>query len=312
MKNTTISNYTAHGNRTTNFTLSNDMFYDQEGDTISYTYVTSPTATGFISYDASTRELSINVGNDKAGVYEFTLTAKDQYSDTGSTDSKFNITIINNEIPVTTEVFTNTTMLAYYPYELVFNSSEFSDINGDTIRYNMSTNATWITINTTELKFSGSSDNSQVNFYELVLVAYDDYGGENTITYTVNITQNHVPISNGVTIPDPVDIQCMHPFQFDFDDYFTDPDGESLKIEDTNPSLFSWMTIDNSTALMSGSYSTQCSDSGDIYNTYKVWDQYYNYTQIQIKFRYHKDHYPEFNTSYGTALPNITCYEGVL
>ena len=97
------------------------MFYDRENDTISYTYSISPTAS-FVAYDIAIKELSIN-----AGVYEFSLTAQDQYTDTGSTDSEFNITVIDNEAPITSEVFTNVTMLAYYPFEFGFDSSKFSD-----------------------------------------------------------------------------------------------------------------------------------------------------------------------------------------
>ena len=130
--NNTISDYTAYGNRTNIFTLPGDLFYDQEGDTMSYTYFINPAAS-FIVYNIGTQELTIDIDNTKQGIYEFTLTARDHHTDTGSTDSKFNITITNNAVPTTTEVFSNTTMLAYYPFELVFNSSKFSDINGDTI-----------------------------------------------------------------------------------------------------------------------------------------------------------------------------------
>ena len=108
--------------------LPTDLFYDRENDTISYTYSINPTAS-FVAYGIAIKELSINAGADDAGYYEFSLTAQDQYTDTGSTDSKLYITIISNEAPITSEVFTNVTMLAYYPFEFGFDSSKFSDMN---------------------------------------------------------------------------------------------------------------------------------------------------------------------------------------
>ena len=232
------------------------MFYDRENDTISHSYSINPTAS-FIAYNVTSKELSIDAGGNDAGVYEFSLTAKDQHNDTGSTDSKFNITVINNEAPVTSEVFTNVTMLAYYPFEFVFNSSKFSDINGDSISFNMSTNASWIQTHTSELKFNGTTNNTLVDVYEIALTAYDDYGGINDITYTINITENHLPVKNSVPIPEPLEVNCLHTFTFNFSEYFYDPDGEQIKIEDRTPTRFSYMIYDNTTGVMSGYHNSQ-------------------------------------------------------
>ena len=211
----------------------------------------------FVSYNASSRQLTVNVDNSKAGVYEFTLTARDQHSDTGSTDSVFSITVINNEAPMTTEVFRNETVTAYHLYELRFDLSKFSDINGDAIHFNMSSNASWISLDTSNLLFSGTPENANIGVHEITLTAYDDYRGVTNITYTINVTENNEPVRTNVPIPDPVEIQCMHPFSFDFNDYFYDPNGESLEIEDLNTSSLAWMSIDNSTGILSGFHQNQ-------------------------------------------------------
>ena len=254
--NNTVSNYTAHGNRTTTYNLPADLFYDKENEIISYSYSTSPSAS-FVTYDSITKELSIVAGTNDAGIYEFSLTATDPHPDTQSAQVKLNITVINNEAPATTQTFNNYTMLAFHPFELEIVNSSFSDANNDPISINASSNASWIMFNSSNLTLHGTPDNSQIGMYEAYIVAYDDYGGINNITFTINITENNEPVRNNVSISDPVIIQCMHPFQFNFNDYFYDPNNETLVIEDSNSDLLTWTTIDNSTGILSGFHQNQ-------------------------------------------------------
>ena len=287
------------------------MFYDNDNDNILYTYSIVP-ATSVISFDSASEQLSINAGVNDAGVYTFSFNVTDIYSDTGSTSNSFTVTIYDNQAPVTTETFTNNTMLAYYDFEINFDKTLFTDANNDPINFAMTTNSTWIQHDTADLKFYGTPNNSHTGLFVINLTAYDDYNGVTEYLYSINVTENHAPVYNSsTTIANPVEIQCMHPFQFNFSDYFYEEDNEVITIEDMNAGLLTWMSLDTTTHVLSGFHTNQCSDSS-LSKTYRLHDPKFTYTEVTINFTMNKDHYPELNTTVASSLPNITWYEGVL
>jgi hypothetical protein len=98
---------------------------------------------------------------------------------------------------VTSEVLVNTTMLAYYTFNLQFTKALFTDVNGDTINYQLTKNATWMSVDSTNLRFYGTpNSNTYVGYYQMTLRAYDNYGGETYYFYYVNVTTNHLPVQH--------------------------------------------------------------------------------------------------------------------
>lgn len=184
---------TAHGNRTTNFALTTPLFTDIEGNSFTYTYTVSPSV-AFITFSNTTNIITVVAGVNDAGTYNLSVTAVDVYTDTGSTVNSCIITIYNNEAPVTSETFSNITMIAYYDLMLDYDATLFSDFNGDTISYGLTNNGTaWIYNDVANLRFYGTPTNSYVGTFIMTLTAYDAYGGITVYSYYVTVQQNYAP-----------------------------------------------------------------------------------------------------------------------
>ena len=194
-KNTTILNTTFHGNRSTSYSFGSNLFYDSDGDTLAYTYSVSPTA-AFLTVDVSSMSMTGFAANTDAGVYTITITANDDDPETSSATSLFNLTVVANQPPTTTQTISNISQLAWYPISIAWNSSLFSDINRDTIAFLITTNITggWFTINNSYPNFTGNpSSNSCVGNYTVTLDAYDSYGGHSYYVVKLEVKQNHSP-----------------------------------------------------------------------------------------------------------------------
>ena len=70
--------------RSSTSTLSQYTFSDADLDPLTYTYSVTPAA-AFLSYDLSTRVISLTPATTDKGNYTFTLTASDGHADTSNT-----------------------------------------------------------------------------------------------------------------------------------------------------------------------------------------------------------------------------------
>ena len=194
-KNTTIGNTVFHGNRSSSYSFGSNLFYDSDGDTLTYTYTVVPTA-GFLTVSTSSMSWSGFAANTDAGIYNITITANDDDPETASAISFFNLTVVANQPPTTTQTISNITVLAYYPVSIVWTSSQFSDINGDSISYLITTNSSccWYTINNSVPSFTGTtSSNSQIGNFIVTLDSYDNYGGHSYYIIGLLINYNSPP-----------------------------------------------------------------------------------------------------------------------
>jgi len=199
-KNTTIADITFHGNRSTSYNFGTNLFYDTDGDTLTYTYaVTSTNASltgAFLTFDLSSMSMSGFAANTDAGIYTITITANDDDPETSSATSSFTLTVVANQPPTTTETISDISQLAYYPVSIAWNSSKFSDINGDTPHFTITTNATgsWYSINNSIPSFTGTpNNNSYVGNFTVTLDSYDNYGGNIYYVVKLEIKANHPP-----------------------------------------------------------------------------------------------------------------------
>ena len=170
VKNNTINDYTFQGNRTSTYSFGSNLFYDPDGDTLIYTYIISPPAP-FLTISTSSMSWSGTPVNTYAGVYLITIKADDGDPETANATSSFSLTVVANQAPTTTQTISNISSLVYYPIEISWNSSLFTDINGDTPSFTITTNATgsWYIISNSYPKLYGtpSSNSYSGNFQYL-------------------------------------------------------------------------------------------------------------------------------------------------
>ena len=205
------------------------------------------------------------------------------------------ITVVNNTAPVTTEIFNNITVLEYYDYSLTLDSTKFTDVDNDTLTFSLATNASWITTYDSNLTFEGTPNDTHVGNHSLSVTATDISGASVTISGYVEVVENSLPRPiASATIPEPVPIQLLHSFSFNFSEYFEEPDGEDFSIEKVAPANYSSLTADNTTKIFGGVETTNVGADENITFTFRLTDlkrpDYYE-TQIQFTGIYDKPPY---------------------
>ena len=91
--NNTISNVVFNGNRSTSYSFGSNLFYDSDGDSLTYSYIINPTAS-FLTVNLVSMSMSGFAANSNAGVYNITIIADDNDPETPSAYSSFNCSVI--------------------------------------------------------------------------------------------------------------------------------------------------------------------------------------------------------------------------
>ena len=193
--NTTISNVVFNGNRSSSYSFGSNLFYDSDGDSLTYSYTINPTAS-FLTVNLVSMSMSGFAANSNAGVYNVTIIADDNDPETPSTYSSFNCSVIANQPPQTTQIVSNLSSLVLYPVLISWDISLFSDINGDSMIFLITTNATgsWYTISNTNLNLVGTpTTNSLAGNFTVTLKSYDSYGAQMLYNVVMNILPNYPP-----------------------------------------------------------------------------------------------------------------------
>ena len=236
--------------------LNPNLFYDEENDTISYSWDVNHNDISPTWY-YSNYSLYVDIPDAVDGEYTLTIIATDQWSDTNSAQTTIPFKVYQNQVPTTTETFPNVTKLSYHMYTRTLDDSKFSDGNNEAIDIILTTNASWITIHQSNFTFTGTPTDSNLGNWSLSATARDPSDAEVTITGYVEVTQNSLPRQiPSVVIPEPVEIQMLSFFSFNFSEYFEEPDGEEYTIERVSPANYTTLVIDNSTKIMSGNERT--------------------------------------------------------
>ena len=174
-------------------------------------------------------------------------------------------------------------------------STKFTDFDNDPLVFSLATNASWITTYDSNLTFQGTPTDSDLGNHSLSVTATDISGASVTISGYVEVTENSLPRPiPGVTIPEPVPIQLLHSFSFNFSEYFEEPDGEGFNIELVSPTNYTSLTVDNTTKIFGGTQTTNTASDENITFTFRLTDTTRpdNYeAQIQFESKYDKPPY---------------------
>ena len=193
--NNTIINVVFNGNRSTSYSFGSNLFYDSDGDSLTYSYTINPTAS-FLTVSLVSMSMSGFAANSNAGVYNITIIVDDNDLETPSAYSSFNCSVIANQPPQTTQIVSNLSSLVLYPVLISWDISLFSDINGDSMMFLITTNATgsWYTISNTNLNLVGTpTTNSLAGNFTVTLKSYDIYGAQMLYNVGMNILPNYPP-----------------------------------------------------------------------------------------------------------------------
>ena len=108
----------------------------------------------------------------------------------------YSVFVVANQPPQTTQIVSNLSSLVLYPVLISWDISLFSDINGDSMIFLITTNATgsWYTISNTNLNLVGTpTTNSLAGNFTVTLKSYDSYGAQMLYNVVMNILPNYPP-----------------------------------------------------------------------------------------------------------------------
>jgi len=205
------------------FSIPEDTFTDEEGDTLTYNAISLP---DWLNFAPSIKTFRGTPKNDDVGIHKITVTASDEHN---TSSGSFVITVINDNTPPV-YVGKKLSDLSVNEDELwrwVFPVHYFIDKDGDTLSYKATVKdqpilSTWLKFDLTTLTFSGQPRNEDVGEYTISLSATD---GKGEATTSFDLIVNNV--NDAPTIKKRiVDISYRAGIRFDFDipDYFTDID----------------------------------------------------------------------------------------
>jgi hypothetical protein len=165
---------------------------DPTNDTLTWRIETN--ASGWLSINPATGELSGTPRNEHVGVYSVKVIVEDGQG--GSDSTEFNLTVKNvNDPPIITT--TSYSLDAYEDEEYYVNFNGYDpDPTGDTIVWKMVTEASWLNFNTSSGELWGTPENDHANqsFWVNISVR-DNFGEFDSINFTLLVhNTNDAPI----------------------------------------------------------------------------------------------------------------------
>jgi hypothetical protein len=213
------------------------------------------TNSSWLSIDSATGILYGTSDNSEVGSFWVNVTVNDGRG--GFDFSNFTI-YVNNTSPIITQ------SPLEFALEDVFFTDDFDcddDLQG-TITYSLSTNASWLGIDSFSGEISGTSDNSHVGWFWVNVTVNDGNGGFDSFNYTLTLNNSMPQI---VTVP-ITDVQEDMQYLEDFDS--TD-DGQGA-ISYSLMTNASWLSIDPATGIVDGT--PQNADVGSYWVNVSVHD----------------------------------------
>lgn len=181
-------------------TSTSSLFTDPDSDTLTYSLSSVPSSTLF-TYHSSNDTLSVgSTTNSDIGNYTLTIKATDNIAGNINATTSFNFEIIANQPPTTSEVMASISQLNYYPVNIDWDQSLFTDADGNSITATISVNISdpWFTINNTEASLTGSPNLESYNnkVYGVTLTLADSYGAQSNYSMTLTLLVNYSPTYN--------------------------------------------------------------------------------------------------------------------
>jgi hypothetical protein len=185
------------------------------------------------------------------GVHNYDFGASDgQYWTSGGSNS---VTIANRAPTIDNKfVDDHEWRNTYWEYDYAY-----TDLDGDTVVFQMSTNATFLSINSASgLVYGTTSD--PVGWYSVTVWCNDSYSGSDSDSFILYVDNQAPTITNGPGAH--VDQWRNQAWYYDFD--FSDADGDSMSWQRSGPA---WLTI-----ASDGNLSGTTSDTPGLYS-FTVW-----------------------------------------
>jgi hypothetical protein len=209
---------------------------DEDHGNLTYTLNTNAT---WVGINQSTGILYGTPDNTHVGWYWINVSMNDGNGGSNSTNytiTVFNIppTITNIPIPVVTQDI---------PHYDDFNCDDDGQGN---ILYFLSTNATWVSFNSTSGELNGTADNTHIGWYWVNVSVTDGNGGLGFINYTLTVDDINDPPQIITSNVEFADEDALYSVDYEHND-IDDPIATwQLKSNDT------WLSIDPNTGVLSG------------------------------------------------------------
>ena len=164
---TTIADRSFDAGYPLNFDFDDDIFNDTDGETVNlYTFSSSPDATGWLSFDSTSRIFSgTPTVNTEAYNYTITIYAQDPNVYSAHGETYFYLDIVPNDQPeYDAGLVTPTNVTVHFPFTYTVNADAFKDKESDayTIRYELDPDSFTTTYDSTTRTVTGTLDDNTI------------------------------------------------------------------------------------------------------------------------------------------------------
>ncbi len=216
---------------------------DPTGDILTFDLNTDA---DWLDINSITGNLFGTPSNDDVGTYWVNVTVIDGKG--GNTFFNFSLEVINvNDPPIiiTADIETATEDVFY---NVDYNAADIDSI-GDTFAWSLATDAGWLLIDSATGNLTGIPTNDDVGVYWTNITVNDGNGGLDWHNFTLTVLNVNDPPT--ITTVDVTDATSGVLYSVDYDASDIDPTGDIL-IWLLNTNASSWLSIDASTGLLSG------------------------------------------------------------
>jgi hypothetical protein len=181
--------------------------------------------------------------NAHVGWFWVNVTVDDGNAATDFLNYTLDVINVNDHPVITTE--NNVIAIQDTPYSMDYEADDI-DPTGDNLTWNLGTNATWLSMNSSTGLLAGIPDNGDVGSYWVNVSVDDGNGGEDYTNFTLTVDDaNDPPV---ITTPDVAFV--LEDMQYSVDYNFTDIDDQTgTWYLDTNAS---WLIINKTNGLLVG------------------------------------------------------------
>ena len=186
-----ISDQVATEDSAFSFQFAANTFNDLDGDSLTYT----SDASGWLSFDDSTRTFSGTPLNADVGTTTVTVTAND--GNGGSISDTFDIVISNtNDAPAVANLVPDQVATEDSAFSLQFAANTFNDLDGDSLTYTSDASG-WLSFDDSTRTFSGTPLNADVGTTTVIVTANDGNGGTISESFDIVISNtNDAPVAS--------------------------------------------------------------------------------------------------------------------
>jgi parallel beta-helix repeat protein len=203
------------------------------------------TDASWLKFDVESGILNGTPLNNHIGTYDVRVTVDDGHGSKSSTN--FELTVINTP----PEIITEDKLLAYKNVQY-YNDYNSSDDGQGNIRWEMQSNASWLTINSENGTLNGTPGQDDVGWWLVNITVLDDHGGKTSRNFTLQV----VDLNMAPVITEPLEdikvayVNQLYSIQYIAVDEDTPVENITWELgEDTNAT---WLNLDLETGELHG------------------------------------------------------------